>query len=1415
MIICRGASAQTGEWAWMGGINVVSDPEVAYAGQAGVCGTKGVPAPANLPGSREYSVKWTDPNGHFWLFGGYGYDCFGIASELNDLWEFDPATDQWAWMTGSSAVTVNDNLGQPGVYGKLGVPAPGNTPGGREYAAAWIDKSGHLWLFGGLGLDANDNFDKLNDLWEFDTATSEWTWMGGVSADPNFPVGQSPVYGTLHVPAAGNNPGGRAQAAAWTDNAGQFWLFSGGGGGNDLWEYFPSTNEWAWMGGSNSLENGNGPPAVYGTLGKPAAGNNPGRRSWAVTWTDSNGRLWLFGGAGEDDAGDGENLNDLWEYFPSTNEWAWMGGGNSSGGNACYGPAGVYGKRGEAAKGNVPGARWGSVGWVDKGGKFWLFGGNGCDSSGITLGDLNDLWEFDPTTMEWTWWDGSSTDSDPPFGNSGSYGALGVPGKGSFPGSRDSAAVWTDSAGHLWLFAGYGTDSKGYAGSLDDMWEYSPSGILPQAVSPFFNPPSGDYVAGQTVTISEFTPGADVHYTLDGSPPTNSSPRYSSPVVIERTTTVTAFAAGPGFVASSPAAATYTILGRAAAPVIAPAAGTYASEQSVTLSSTDPGATIYYTLDGSTPTAASAVYKTPLKVSESATVQAFATAPGLAASQVSSTAYTIHEPAAWANEWIWMGGSSQKSEAGVYGMLGITAAANLPGAREAAQSWIDADGHIWVFGGNGEDRFGHVGFLNDLWEFDPASNLWTWMGGQSAVSHNGYSSPVYGTLGVPAPGNTPGGLGGAATWTDKSGNFWLFGGYGNQVLSFKPGIVVCQLNDLWKFDPSTNEWTWMGGSPAVPIPKGNSSTCGVAGVYGNLGTPSEASFPGSRTGAAAWTDNDGNLWLFGGGGEDSVGISGALNDLWEFNPSIRMWTWMAGNNRLPSRCDLADSGGCGWSGVYGKQGIASKANLPGGRSGAATWTDKNGILWLFGGGGLAATGAGDLNDLWTLDPSTHEWTWVGGPSTITCTDWAPPPAFGGHFCGQLGSYGTLGVPDAANHPGGRSPAARWMDSSGDFWIYGGNAFDFPGTVIPGLPGSDLPGLGVDKTGEFWGLVNDLWKYNPSTGKWTWMGGDNKTENCYVINDLASVLDVVCAGPPGVTGTLGNPGAGNTPGNRFTTAGRADKDGNFWLFSGSVYTTDLDDIEVSDLWELEPSTAVLPPAVAPQLGVPAGAYTTGGPLTIYESMKNASIYYTTDGTTPTANSKLYKSTLTIASTLTVKAIAISPGYRNSGVVSATYTILPPAATPTFSVPGGTYSSPQTVKISDTTPGATILYTTDGVTAHIYSGPIAISTTTTLSAEADANGYSPSRIATATYTINSKSSAFANRASQGADGSHHPVMAPTTAPRPTSGSGSSSCPAMVSGIWSGQTTTSPWSTISPLFRLPDSAPITGARECTRLN
>jgi N-acetylneuraminic acid mutarotase len=354
-----------------------------------------------------------------------------------------PTTDSWEWVNGP--ITSN----QPGVYGTLGVPAATNLPGGRDSSATWTDAQGNFWLFGGIGYDSTQTYGVLNDLWEY--SAGQWTWVGGSNL-----VDQPGVYGMQGVADPGNVPSARKGSVSWIDGSGNFWLFGGldpsfpGDEYNDLWKY--NAGEWTWVSGANVPEE----PGVYGDLGVASATNVPGARVSAVGWIDATGALWLFGGDGYDSADSFGQLNDLWKF--SSGEWTWMGGSN------LISQLGVYGTMGTASATNVPGSRRLAVGWTDKAGDFWLFGGTGCAST--TCDELNDLWEY--SSGQWTWVGGSNSTDQP-----GVYGTLGTASASNFPGARDSALTLVDASGNVWLFAGEGYDSDGKYGQLNDLWKYS------------------------------------------------------------------------------------------------------------------------------------------------------------------------------------------------------------------------------------------------------------------------------------------------------------------------------------------------------------------------------------------------------------------------------------------------------------------------------------------------------------------------------------------------------------------------------------------------------------------------------------------------------------------------------------------------------------------------------------------------------------------------------------------------------------------------------------------------------------------------------------------------------------------------------------------------------------------------------
>ena len=119
------------------------------------------------------------------------------------------------------------------------------------------------------------------------------------------------------------------------------------------------------------------------------------------------------------------------------------------------------------------------------------------------------------------------------------------------------------------------------------------------------------------------------------------------------------------------------------------------------------------------------------------------------------------------------------------------------------------------------------------------------------------------------------------------------------------------------------------------------------------------------------------------------------------------------------------------------------------------------------------------------------------------------------------------------------------------------------------------------------------------------------------------------------------------------------------------------------------TPVMQTVATPAFSVASGAVVSGTSVTITCSTEGAKIYYTTDGTAPTASSTEYKAAISVTAAVTLKAIAVKDGMNNSAVASASYTIK--VATPAFSVASGAVDSGTEVTISCATEGAKIYYT----------------------------------------------------------------------------------------------------------------------------
>jgi N-acetylneuraminic acid mutarotase len=425
---------------------------------------------------------------------------------------------------------------------------------------------------------------------------------------------------------------------------------------------------------------------------------------------------------------------------------------------------------------------------------------------------------------------------------------------------------------------------------------------------------------------------------------------------------------------------------------------------------------------------------------------------------------------------------------------------------------------------------------------------WTWMKGNNTVDDLGST----GIKGSSSPTNNPSGRYGSVSWTAQNGNLLLFGGYGKDRTA-----TTGLFNDFWRFDKASSVWTWLNGSDQV----------GSAGSYNTQRTPNPTNYPGARRDSVSWIDQNGDLWLFGGFGKALS--DGYLNDLWWFNKTSTIWTWMNGSSVadangtygilgtpastntpgarygsvswVDASGDLWLFGGygfdeiggegclndlwrfnvatCRWTWENGSKAVdqlgiyeIESANTPGGRYESVSWIDASGGLWLFGGSGFGESGSdGELNDLWRFSPATHHWTWKNGSKLVD----------------QGGTYGQKGVPSSGNTPGGRGESVSWVDASGDLWLLGG--------------------IGHDQAGG-WGYLNDLWQHDMTASKWTWMNGSN-----------TSMVS-------GIYGTKGEPNSMNTPGARYACTSWADASGGLWLFGGYGCTTSSGTYgNLNDLW----------------------------------------------------------------------------------------------------------------------------------------------------------------------------------------------------------------------------------------------------------
>ncbi len=160
---------------------------------------------------------------------------------------------------------------------------------------------------------------------------------------------------------------------------------------------------------------------------------------------------------------------------------------------------------------------------------------------------------------------------------------------------------------------------------------------------PTFTPAAGTYVASVTVALTCETEGATIYYNIE---PNDAQLEYTEPLTFNDTTTINAFAEKDGL-RSTVVTATYNITDReiVATPTITPNGGEFETSVEVTLACETEGSAIYYTTDGNTPTVAEEnLYSEPFTLYETSTVKAIAVKEGMYNSAEAEATFTKTEP---------------------------------------------------------------------------------------------------------------------------------------------------------------------------------------------------------------------------------------------------------------------------------------------------------------------------------------------------------------------------------------------------------------------------------------------------------------------------------------------------------------------------------------------------------------------------------------------------------------------------------------------------------------------------------------------------------------------------------------------------------------------------------------------------
>jgi hypothetical protein len=902
--------------------------------------------------------------------------------------------------------------------------------------------------------------------------------------------------------------------------------------------------------------------------------------------------------------------------------------------------------------------------------------------------------------------------------------------------------------------------------------------------APTFSPPAGSYTSAQTVVLATTTPGAAIHYTLDGASPSAASAAYAGPIAVSSTTTIKAVAIATGYTDSPVASATYTILVAAAAPNFSVPAGTYTSTQSVALATTTPGAAIHYTLDGSTPSVSSATYGAPIAVSTTTTLKAIATAAGFTDSPVASATYTIVVPAA---------APAFSVAAGTYtGTQSVVLTSSTPGAAiyytlDGTNPTTSSTLYSGPIAVSTTTTVKAIAVAAGFTDSPAASATYTIVLPAAvptfSVAGGAYTSPQSVALSSATPGaaihyttdGSPpsassatytGPIAVASTTTIKaittaagfadslvaSATFTILLPAATPTFSVPAGTYTsAQSVSLTSATPGAAIYYTVDGSIPTVTSTAYTAPIAVASTTTIKAIAVASGFSASAVGSATYTINLPPQQVAAptfspAGGSYTSGQTVALATA---TPGATIHYTLDG--AAPSASSATYGAPIAVSTTTTLKAIAVKAGLTDSPIASATYT-------------IVVPAAAPTNSVpagtYTSAQSVALATTTAGAAIYYTLDGTAPTTASTLYTVPIDVSSTTTIRAIAVAPG----LAESSATSATYTILLPAAA--PTFSVPAGAYTSAQSVALATTTAGATIHYTLDGSTPTPGS-TLYSGPIPVSSPTTIKTIAMAAGFSDSPVASATYTILLPAAAPTftPGGgtyttdqivalATTTAGATihyTLDGSLPTTASTSYTapitvstnTTIKAIVAAAGFTNSPAASatytILVPAAAPTFSPAAGTYASAQSVTLATATPGATIYYTIDGSAATTSSTLYTTPITLSSTTTIRAFAAASGFSDSAGVSATYTIenLPQAAAPTFSPPGGSYASAQTVALATTTPGATIYYTVDGSTPNTastaYAGAFTVSATATVQAIAAAPGHTASTVASATYTI----------------------------------------------------------------------------------